>query len=125
MSETVTWSRATFLPNSFTEPPRQKPDFAQKAFVKKLLLILVVLLTANIAVASFFGILFPVGYFSGKSVPRIISDLMFVEGAALFFLGAILAFSYSRVSLNMKTLMILGASMIGISMGFGAFASYL
>lgn len=125
MSETVTWSRATFLQNSLIGSHREKSDVVQKAFIKRLLLLLAVSLVANIVLASFFGILFPVGYFSDKSVPRIISDLMFVEGASLFFLGAILAFSYSRVSLHMKTLMILGASMIGISIGFGAFASYL
>jgi hypothetical protein len=90
--------------------------------VERLLLALAILLAANAVIGIFFGVFFPVGYFSGKSVPRIISDLAFVEGATLFFAGALSAFYGSRVSLRSKLLMVIGALMFGICVGFGAFA---
>ena len=90
--------------------------------VERLLLALAILLAANAVIGIFFGVFFPVGYFSGKSVPRIISDLAFVEGATFFFAGALSAFYGSRVSLRAKLLMVIGASMFGICVGFGAFA---
>jgi len=99
-------------------------EVLQRAFLKRVLLILGVLLTVNMILSLLFDALFPTGYFSNKSVPRIMSDLAFIEGATVFFLGALLAFSYSNVTLRVKTLMVIGALMIAISVGFGAFASY-
>ena len=83
---------------------------------------LAILSAVNVVIGIFFGLFFPVGYFSGKSVSRIVSDLAFIEGAAFFFTGALSAFFGSSVSLRAKALMIIGASMFGISVGFGAFA---
>ena len=94
----------------------------QRLFIERVLLALAILSAANVVIGIFFGLFFPVGYFSGKSVPRIISDLAFIEGATFFFAGALSAFYGSSVSLRAKTLMVIGASMFGISVGFGAFA---
>jgi hypothetical protein len=94
----------------------------QRFIVERILLALTVLLAANAVIGGFFYVFFPVGYFSEKSVPRIISDLCFLEGAVLFFGGALLAFFHSPLSLRAKALMIIGASMFGISVGLGAFA---
>ena len=91
-------------------------------WVERVLLALAILLAANVAIGVCFGLFLPVGYFSGKSVFRIISDLAFIEGATLFFVGALSAFYGSRVSSRAKLLMVIGASMLGICVGFGAFA---
>ena len=91
-------------------------------WVERVLLALAILLAANVAIGIFFGVFFPVGYFADKSVPRIISDLAFVEGATFFFAGALSAFYGSRVSLRAKFLMVVGALLLGICVGFGAFA---
>ena len=93
-----------------------------RLFIERVLLALTILSAANVAISIFFGLFFPVGYFSDKSVPRIISDLAFVEGATFFFAGALSAFYGSHVSLRAKALMVIGACMFGISVGFGAFA---
>lgn len=93
-----------------------------RLWVERVLLALAILLAANVAIGIFFGLFFPVGYFSDKSVPRIISDLSFVEGATFFFVGAISAFYGSTVSLRAKLLMVIGALMFVICVGFGAFA---
>jgi hypothetical protein len=93
-----------------------------RLWVERVLLSLAILSAANAAIGIFFGLFFPVGYFSEKSVPRIISDLAFVEGATFFLAGALSAFYGSRVSLRAKLLMVIGASMLGICVGFGAFA---
>jgi hypothetical protein len=65
------------------------------------------------------NLLFTTGYFSQKSVPRIISDLAFVEGASSFFVGALLAFFFSNLNLRVAALIIIGAALIGISVVFG------
>jgi len=124
MSETDIWSRATCLSSRLSELDGKGFEVLQRAFLKRVLLILGVLLTVNMILSLLAGALFPIGYFSNKSVPRIMSDLAFIEGAAVFFLGALFAFSYSNVTLRVKTLIVIGASMIAISVGFGAFASY-
>jgi hypothetical protein len=113
------------LSNRSSEPARKGFDVLQRAFLIRVLLILAVLLAANTILSIFFGLLFPIGYFSDKSVPRMISDLTFVEGAAIFFLGALLAFHHSKVNLRVKALIVIGASMIAASVGFGMVASYL
>jgi hypothetical protein len=61
----------------------------------------------------------PIGYFSHKSFSRIVSDIAFIEGAVIFFAGALMAFYRSSFSSMTKILMILGAAMIGLSVVFG------
>lgn len=124
MPETDIWSRATYLPNRLSQITKKGYEVFQRDFIRRVLLVLAVLLAANMILSIFLGVLFPVGYFSYKSVPRILSDLTFVEGAAIFFLGTVFAFSYSKITLRMKTLIVIGASMIAMSVGFGVFASY-
>jgi predicted membrane protein len=93
----------------------------QRIFVEKILLALAILSAVNVIIGIFFGLFFPVGYFSGKSIPRIVSDLAFVEGATVFFGGALSAFYGSPVSERAKALLVIGALMLGISVAFGAF----
>jgi len=64
----------------------------------------------------------PIEYFSHKSSMRIASDLAFIEGAAIFFVGAIMAFYRSTLSSTAKALMIIGIATIGLSVLFGIFA---
>jgi hypothetical protein len=61
----------------------------------------------------------PIGYFSDKSFSRIVSDLAFIEGAMIFFAGALMAFYRSSFSSMTKILMIIGTAMIGLSVVFG------
>ena len=85
----------------------------------RLVLVVSVLSIADVSVSAFFGLLFPIGYFSQKSIARIASDLAFVEGAVFFFAGALLAFFRSSFSSPAKSLMIIGGAMIGLSVVFG------
>lgn len=96
----------------------------RRTFITRVLSVLAILLTTNVVLGVVFGLFFPIGYFAEKSVSRIVSDLTFIEGAAIFFAGAILAFSYSRIGSRVKALMIVGASMIVVSIGVGTFALY-
>lgn len=78
-----------------------------------------VLSMADVSLGVFFGLFFPIGYFSGKTIARIASDLAFLEGTVIFFLGSLLAFFHSGLSSRMIILMIVGAAMIGLSVVFG------
>jgi hypothetical protein len=95
---------------------------AQRSLFGRVFLALAILSAANVAIAVFFALYLQVGYFSEKSIARIISDLAFVEGSTSLFVGAILAFFRPSVSRLAKVLMVVGVSMIVISVGFGAFA---
>lgn len=78
-----------------------------------------VLSIVDVVVGVFFWVFFPTGYFSGKLIPRIVSDLTFVEGAAIFFVGGLLAFFHSNLSPRARALLVVGASMVGLSVLFG------
>jgi hypothetical protein len=82
----------------------------------------VVLSIADFIVGVISDRFFPVGYFSGKSIIRIASDLAFVEGAAIFFAGALLGFFHSQISFRAIALMVIGAAMFGLSVLFGVFS---
>ena len=88
-------------------------------FFERLFLFTSVLSIMNVLMGVFFGLFFPAGYFAQKSVARIASDLSFIEGAVIFFFGAIMAFFHAHVSSNAKALMIIGAAMIGLAVYFG------
>lgn len=87
--------------------------------LRRVILAMGVLLIADAVASAFIELFFPTGYFSGKSIPRIVSDLAFVEGAAIFFVGGLLAFFHSNLSPRAITLLIVGASMVGLSVLFG------
>jgi hypothetical protein len=91
-------------------------------FLRAAFLVLAVLTIADVAAGVLFGLLLPVGYFSGKSITRIVSDIAFVEGAFIFFAGALLAFFHSPISWHAKVLMVVGAAMVGLSVVFGVFS---
>ena len=74
---------------------------------------------ADVAVGTFIWLGFPIGYFADKSVSRIASDLAFVEGAVIFFAGALTAFFRQTFSPTVKAVMVLGAAMVGLSVVFG------
>lgn len=90
-------------------------------FFGRVLLAMAVLSIADVVVGVLFGLFFPIGYFSGKSIARIVSDLAFVEGAVIFFAATLLAFLYSSLSLRVIALMVIGAAMVGLSVVFGMF----
>jgi len=97
-----------------------------------------ILVFADVCIGVFFGLFLswmplnpysialfsavPIGYFSHKSFTRIVSDLAFIEGAVIFFAGALMAFYRSRFSSPTKVSMIIGAAMIGLSVVFGLLA---
>ena len=94
-----------------------------------------ILSLADFLIGVFFGLFLPwlplnpysiallstisIDYFSHKSSLRIASDLAFIEGATVFFVGALMAFYRSSFSLNVKALIIIGIAMIGLSVVFG------
>jgi hypothetical protein len=99
---------------------------------------MLILSIADFSIGVFFGLLLPwmpldtysiallsaipIEYFSHKSSMRIASDLAFIEGAAIFFVGAVMAFYRSSFSSTVKALMIVGIAMIGLSVMFGILA---
>lgn len=101
-------------------------------------LVMSILSIADLSIGVFFGLFlswmplnpysialfsaWPIGYFSHKSFTRIASDLAFIEGAVIFFAGALMAFYRSSFSSTTKALMIIGAAMIGLSVVFGILA---
>lgn len=91
-------------------------------FLRAAFLVLAVLTIADIIAGVLFELFLPVGYFSGKSILRIVSDIAFVEGAFIFFAGALLAFFHSDLSWRVKVLMVVGAAMMGLSVAFGVFS---
>jgi len=105
------------------------------ALLRRILLPLSILVFADVCIGAFFGLFLlwitlnpysialfstvPIEYFSNKSFARIVSDLAFIEGAVIFFAGALMAFYRSSFSSTTKILMIIGAVMIGLSVVFG------
>ena len=92
------------------------------AFLRGIIVALAILSIVDVASAALVGSFFSTGYFSGKSISRIVSDLAFVEGAAIFFIGGLLAFFHSSLSRRAIALLILGACLIGLSVLFGVFS---
>jgi hypothetical protein len=88
-------------------------------FIGNIAVSLTVLSIVDLVAGVFSVLFFPIGYFAGKSVTRIASDLAFVEGALLFFVGALMAFIHSHRTSRMKALMIVGAAMFMVSVVFG------
>jgi len=88
-------------------------------FLRRVILVLAVLSIVDVVAGAFFWAFHPTGYLSGKSFPRIISDLTFVEGAAIFFVGGLLAFFRSNLSPRAIALLVVGASTMGLSVLFG------
>lgn len=94
-------------------------DLGWHTFLGVALLVMTVLCVADVIIGAFFMLFFPIGYFSGKSMVRIASDLAFLEGAVIFFLGALMAFVRSIISSKVKALVVVGAAMVGFSVIFG------
>jgi len=96
--------------------------FLRRINLRRIILAVTLLSLADVTSGVFFGLFFPMGYFSDKSITRIASDLAFVEGAATFFAGALFAFFYSNISSRVVVLMVTGAAMMGLSVLFGVFS---
>lgn len=94
----------------------------QPALVKTVLVALGILSAVDAAIGALFILFFPVGFFADKTFIRVISDLAFVEGAGIFLVGALFAFLSSNITKRIVALMIVGVSMIGISVVLGAFS---
>jgi predicted membrane protein len=88
-------------------------------FLRRIILAIAVLSIIDVVAGAFFWVFYPTGYFSGKSLPRIVSDLTFIEGAAIFFAGGLLAFFNSNLSPRAIALLVVGASTMGLSVLFG------
>lgn len=88
--------------------------------LRNVILALAALSCADALLGLLSTLFFPVGFFANKTMPRIASDLAFLEGATIFLSGAVLAFMNNKLSLNAKTLMIVGPAMIGVSLLLGA-----
>ena len=110
--------------------------FRTSKIIKKFFKIILIILIFNVLIAVLGPYLSAnVHFFSGKSAMHLISDLLFVEGAAIFALGAFLLASAAYSSKektkdspegsNEKQLspemlfMIVGASLIGLSIIIG------
>lgn len=78
-----------------------------------------ILSIADVSLGAFFGLFLSIGYFSGKTITRIASDMAFLEGAVIFCAGSALAFFSSHLSSRYIILMIVGAAMLGVSVVFG------
>lgn len=90
-------------------------------FLKKLLLVVGFLSLVNFFLGWFFSTFVNFGYFYSKSLLRIVSDLAFVEGAFIFFVGAALTFFYVDLSFRNVFLMVIGVIMFFLSILFGSF----
>lgn len=90
-------------------------------FLKKLLLVVGVLSLVNFFLGLIFSFFVNFGYFYNKSLLRIVSDLAFVEGAFIFFVGAVLTFFYVDLSFRNVFLMFVGVIMFCLSIFFGLF----
>jgi hypothetical protein len=90
-------------------------------FLKRVFLVVGVLSLVNFFLGGVFSFFVNFGYFYSKSWLRIASDLAFVEGAVIFFVGAVLAFFFADLSFRNVFLMVVGAVMFGLSVLFGIF----
>jgi hypothetical protein len=89
---------------------------------KKALLALAALCVADVVMGMSVNLFHGVGVFSEKSGAIIASDFAFVEGAALLFIGSLIAFFSHGFGLREKLTVAIGAIMIGISLVFSIFA---
>ena len=93
---------------------------------RKISLIMLILLGIDIIASLLTPHLQSIDFFSGKSEVRILSDLLFFEGAAIFTVGSFLGFVTrdfrSRLAVILL-LIILGLSFLGSSMMISALFS--
>lgn len=91
------------------------------AVIKKIVLVVFVILIFDILVAGIWTFLDKGNwFFSDKSQVRILSDLLFIEGAITFAVGAFIALGMSKTMLaTCARVMIIGASLMGSSMAIG------
>ena len=84
------------------------------------MLLIEALTLADLVISVSFGLYFPEGYFSDKTIFRIASDVAFLEGAVVFCVGALHAFLRSSIAPISVILMLTGGAMFGLSVVFGA-----
>ena len=87
--------------------------------MKKSIYIISLLLTIDALIGLGTPYLQSVEFFSGKSGIQIMSDLVFLEGAIVFCIGAFWAFLTPKLELEKVLLMITGAGMMGLSVVIG------
>jgi hypothetical protein len=107
---------------------RRLRDIKVPEEVRNIVLIVLCIVGIDVIVAGlasyFLGEI--VWFFSGKSVAWILSDLLFLEGAVVFTIGAFIAGGVPVVRLRAKVrlgmiVMIIGGAMIGSSIVVGTF----
>jgi hypothetical protein len=99
----------------------KRENFAKSAIFRRVVLTIAILTIIDVAVGGLSDLLQSINLFYGKSSLTIASDLAFTEGAVAFFIGSLLALLSSGLKLREKAMMIIGVSMIGISVVFGIF----
>jgi hypothetical protein len=93
----------------------------KSVILKRLLLTSAILLVVDISIGALSGLFHNVKFFSQKSGARVASDLAFLEGAVILFVGAVAAFFSSKPGLREMALIIIGVVMFGMSVVFGMF----
>lgn len=103
-------------------PVAWKNTLMRNVVLKKILLTLAVLSIADLGIGMSAGLFHGIGFFPEKSECRLASDLAFVEGATILFIGSIMAFHSRNVKLREIAVTTVGAIMIGLAVVFGIFA---
>jgi hypothetical protein len=90
-------------------------------FPRKVLLALTALSAVDALAGALAGLgwLRNIWFFADKSGWRVASDLAFIEGAVLFSAGSFIAFFSMNFNKREKTLIAVGAALIGLSIALG------
>jgi hypothetical protein len=93
-------------------------------YLKKIILVSAALLILDISMGALAGLgwLNNVWYFADKSSFRVASDLAFIEGAVVFSAGSFIAFFSLHLNIREKSLIAVGAVLVGISLALGVFS---
>jgi hypothetical protein len=86
---------------------------------RKFFLVLVTLLVVDVVFGMLSGFFQNVEYFSQKSSATVVSDLAFLEGAIILFLGVVLMFYHSRFGSREANLIVFAVVMFCVSVVSG------
>lgn len=95
---------------------------------RRISFIILILLTADIIVSLSTSLLQAIEFFSGKSELRTLSDLLFLEGAVIFSVGAFWGFASKDLHSRRAVIILiiaLAASFLGLSIIIGEFSVVL
>jgi len=92
---------------------------------RRISLLTLILLSADIIVSLSTSLLQAIDFFYGKSELRILSDLLFLEGAIIFSVGAFWGFAAKDFRSRLAVIMliiVIGVSFLGLSIIIGEFS---